>query len=60
MIRKCKRRIHHFPTSERIPQNETEWLALIQHFGGPTRLLDFTLSPFVAIFLALEKAVADT
>src|SRR4051794_14736275 len=31
-------------------------LALMQHFGAPTRLLDFTYSPFLAAFFALEKA----
>ncbi len=33
-----------------------EWLALIQHHGGPTRLLDFTKSLYVASFFALENA----
>jgi len=31
------------------------WLAVIQHYGGPTRLLDFTKSIYVAAFFALAK-----
>ena len=30
------------------------WLALMQHYGTPTRLLDFTYSFYVAAFFAME------
>ena len=38
-----------------VPANRLEWLALMQHYGTPTRLLDFTRSPYVACYFALEE-----
>jgi len=32
------------------------WLALMQHYGAPTRLIDFSLSPAVAFFFATHAA----
>jgi FRG domain len=38
------------------PDNDlASWLALMQHYGGPTRLLDWTECPFVGMYFALRE-----
>jgi hypothetical protein len=55
-IRKFRRSAHlhlsHLPEDNDL----LNWLAVMQHFGAPTRLIDFTHSPYVALFFAVEGA----
>lgn len=44
---------------EKTPSQSFDWLFLMQHFGVPTRLLDWSESPLVGLYFAIENSIND-
>jgi len=59
ILRIFKRKAHQFVPQPPDPSDDFQWLALMQHHGAPTRLIDYTWSPYVAAFFALERTLGD-
>ncbi len=55
LLREFMRRAHHYIPSPPSSTESLEWLALIQHYGGATRVLDFSHSFYVGAFFAVEE-----
>jgi len=56
MLKQFKARAHHFISQPPDLNNDPEWLALLQHHGAPTRLIDVTESIFVAAYFAIKSS----
>ncbi|MGY2895748.1 FRG domain-containing protein [Deinococcus sp. UYEF24] len=58
MMRKFKANAHLYEDIDQLPESNSRlgWLSLMQHYGAPTRLMDFTTMPFMALYFAIDGA----
>lgn len=55
-LRSFMSKFHLYDTeNNQRPDSKLAWLAAMQHYGVPTRLLDFSESPYIALYFALES-----
>lgn len=58
---KLVREFQRHPEAGRLsldPDDDLSWYAAMQHYGAPTRLLDWTYSPFVAAHFAFDRLLS--
>lgn len=59
LLREFQRRFHQYSMDIPKETNSLEWLSIMQHYGAPTRLLDFSYSMLIAAYFALERSYGN-
>jgi hypothetical protein len=59
LLFRFQQQAHQFIPDTPPVEDKASWFALMQHYGAPTRLLDWTLSPYVALYFAVEEKTPE-
>lgn len=54
VLSKFKQYFHLYSSTNPVDITVVDWISMIQHYGGPTRLLDFSESLFIGAFFAID------
>lgn len=54
-LNEFQRGARNYLNRDETPEHILEWLALMQHHGAPTRLVDFSKSAFISAYFAFEQ-----
>jgi hypothetical protein len=60
ILHNFKKKYNLYANNPPDPSNHFEWLAILQHHGCPTRLLDFTYSIYIAAYFAIHDATSES
>src|SRR5262245_49646803 len=55
LLREFKRHYGRIGHGLPSPRTSLEWLALMRHYGAPTRLVDWTYSFWIAVYFAVAR-----